>query len=119
MVGQRRGALRRGKSAPMGPRDGHPMDRTSYEAAAARSRDGVRAALYLPAGMPDRVDGLSVEVGLAYQPGLPGVEKLDVCADARRVAALRSLLQTRTLRRCGPRTRQRDSRAGTQGMVVG
>src|SRR5258708_2121685 len=102
MVGQRRGALRRSESAPMGPRDRYPMDRASYQAAAARSRDGVRAALYLPAGVPDRLDGLSVEVGLADQPGLPRAEKLDVCADAGRVSAVRSFPQACALRRLGP-----------------
>src|ERR1700720_1230844 len=103
----------------MGPRDRYPMDRASHETAAARSRDGMRSALHLPAGMPDRLDGLPVEVGLAYQPGLPRAQKLDVRADARRVAPVRSVPQARAVRRRGTRTRQRDGGAGTQGVAVG
>src|ERR1700719_4536737 len=95
------------------------MDRASHETAAARSRDGMRSALHLPAGMPDRLDGLPVEVGLADQPGLSRAEKLDVRADARRITAIRSIPQARALRRRRTRTRQRDRGAGTQGMAVG
>src|SRR5258708_30637501 len=103
----------------MGPRDGYPMDRATHEAAPARSRDGVRATLHFSAGMPDRLDGLSVEVGRADQPGLPRAEKLDVRTDARRVSPVRSIPQARVVWRRGPRTRQRDGGAGTQGMAVG
>src|SRR5271163_5040945 len=103
----------------MGPRDRHRMGRAARASAPARARDGVCAALYLPAGMPDRLDGLSVEVGPANQPGLPGAEKLDVRPDARRVAPVRSVPQARTLRWRRPRPRKRDGGAGPQGMAVG
>src|SRR5271156_5885773 len=99
MVGQRRGTLRRGEGAALGSGDRYSMDRAAYEAARARARDGVRAALYVPAGMPDRVDGLPVEMGGGHQPGFPRAEELDVCADARRVWLVRSVPQARAVRR--------------------
>src|SRR5258708_34654965 len=79
----------------------------------------MRAALHVFAGMPDRVDGFSVAMGPACQAGFSRAEKLDVRADARRVAAARSVSQARALWRHRTRTCERDRGAGPQGMAVG
>src|SRR5258708_6271332 len=98
MVRQRHRAVRGEQSAALGAGDRHPVERAACKSAWARARARLRAAIYVPAGMPDCLARFSVAMGTARQSGFSRTEELAVRADARRVTLARGVPQARALR---------------------